>query len=230
MSSHEFLLTQDQIDFADKVASDTYNDAVFNKRDRIGHGTGGNIQHSYVRGYRAQCAFYLWLGGKSIARWGGFIKNATAKQLAEGIDVYFRDYKIDVKSKPANWNAMEFIVRKRSLSDDHVYVFANADDHPLYRFNGWAWGREIREITKTGGRRNSDGAIPDPGHIFRMDHPMVKDCRLLIVGTYLVNGHFMHSCAICGVDASFGYGVSLRLGILGEWYCREHRPEEANNA
>jgi hypothetical protein len=49
---------------------------------------------------------------------------------------------------------------------------------------------------------------------------------------------FLHSCEACGADASFGFGVSLRLALnalavgdlaaakrhLGKWYCREHRP------
>lgn len=52
---------------------------------------------------------------------------------------------------------------------------------------------------------------------------------------------FLHRCETCGADASFGYGVSLRLALnalvagdiatakrhLGTWYCREHRPEQA---
>lgn len=48
---------------------------------------------------------------------------------------------------------------------------------------------------------------------------------------------FLHICEVCGADASFGFGVSLRLAVnalaagdiasakryLGKWYCREHR-------
>jgi hypothetical protein len=34
---------------------------------------------------------------------------------------------------------------------------------------------------------------------------------------------FTHRCSVCGADASFGYGVSLRRGELGDWRCREHR-------
>ena len=51
----------------------------------------------------------------------------------------------------------------------------------------------------------------------------------------------LHSCEACGIDASFGYGVSMRLAMiklaagdlvsakrhLGEWYCRTHRPGAA---
>jgi hypothetical protein len=34
---------------------------------------------------------------------------------------------------------------------------------------------------------------------------------------------FTHPCKICGSDAPFGYGVKLSAGIVGDWYCREHR-------
>jgi hypothetical protein len=49
---------------------------------------------------------------------------------------------------------------------------------------------------------------------------------------------FLHLCEVCGANAPFGFGVSLRLALnalaagdlatakrhLGKWYCREHRP------
>ena len=31
--------------------------------------------------------------------------------------------------------------------------------------------------------------------------------------------HFIHPCCICGEHANFGFGVSLRNGKLGKWYC-----------
>ncbi len=39
------------------------------------------------------------------------------------------------------------------------------------------------------------------------------------------NGTFLHFCCRCGRFAAFGYGVRLRAGRLGRWYCGEHRPE-----
>jgi hypothetical protein len=40
---------------------------------------------------------------------------------------------------------------------------------------------------------------------------------------YDKDDHFIHYCH-CGKWGSFGYGVSLRDGKFGSWYCREHRP------
>jgi hypothetical protein len=34
-----------------------------------------------------------------------------------------------------------------------------------------------------------------------------------------------HYCERCGDDAPYGYGVSLRRGIVGKWYCGDHRPD-----
>jgi hypothetical protein len=39
-------------------------------------------------------------------------------------------------------------------------------------------------------------------------------------------GRFIHLCAVCGKDASFGHDVRLSEGGLGTWYCAEHRPKE----
>jgi hypothetical protein len=50
---------------------------------------------------------------------------------------------------------------------------------------------------------------------------------------------FLHLCETCGAEASFGYGVDMRLAMkklaagdvagakrcLGRWYCGEHRKE-----
>ena len=39
-----------------------------------------------------------------------------------------------------------------------------------------------------------------------------------------VEGAFLHFCVECGAFGAFGYGVNLRAGRLGRWYCAEHRP------
>jgi hypothetical protein len=39
-----------------------------------------------------------------------------------------------------------------------------------------------------------------------------------------VEGAFLHFCVECGRFGPYGYGVRLRAGQLGRWYCREHRP------
>lgn len=39
-----------------------------------------------------------------------------------------------------------------------------------------------------------------------------------------LEGAFLHFCCRCGRFAAFGYGVRLRAGQLGRWYCGEHRP------
>jgi hypothetical protein len=41
-----------------------------------------------------------------------------------------------------------------------------------------------------------------------------------------IDGRLEHFCMECGRLAPFGYGVRLRHGQLGQWYCAAHRPEE----
>jgi hypothetical protein len=40
----------------------------------------------------------------------------------------------------------------------------------------------------------------------------------------VLDGAFLHFCCRCGRFAAFGYGVRLRAGQLGRWYCGAHRP------
>jgi hypothetical protein len=35
---------------------------------------------------------------------------------------------------------------------------------------------------------------------------------------------FLHFCVECGAFGAFGYGVNLRAGRLGRWFCAAHRP------
>jgi hypothetical protein len=37
---------------------------------------------------------------------------------------------------------------------------------------------------------------------------------------------FLHFCVECGAYGAFGYGVNLRAGRLGRWYCVAHRPQQ----
>jgi hypothetical protein len=41
----------------------------------------------------------------------------------------------------------------------------------------------------------------------------------------LPDGLLLHFCAECGAWGAFGYGVNLRMGRLGRWYCAKHRPQ-----
>jgi hypothetical protein len=43
-------------------------------------------------------------------------------------------------------------------------------------------------------------------------------------GVRELDGVFLHFCCRCGRFAAFGYGVHLRAGRLGRWYCGQHRP------
>jgi hypothetical protein len=39
-------------------------------------------------------------------------------------------------------------------------------------------------------------------------------------------GAILHFCVECGAYGAFGYGVRLRGGRPGRWYCAEHRPRQ----
>jgi hypothetical protein len=44
-----------------------------------------------------------------------------------------------------------------------------------------------------------------------------------------INDVLLHFCVECGRFGPFGYGVELRAGRLGRWYCREHWPQTRAN-
>jgi len=42
---------------------------------------------------------------------------------------------------------------------------------------------------------------------------------------YAPRDPIVRTCLSCGGIASWGYGVFVRKGLTGDWYCSEHRPE-----
>jgi hypothetical protein len=40
-----------------------------------------------------------------------------------------------------------------------------------------------------------------------------------------LDGVFLHFCVECGRFGPYGYGVHLRAGQLGRWYCSAHRSQ-----
>jgi len=54
---------------------------------------------------------------------------------------------------------------------------------------------------------------------------MANDPRLVTIGSGAAI--LLHPCRVCGAEASFGSGVSLRQDRLGTWHCAQHRPATA---
>jgi hypothetical protein len=78
---------------------------------------------------------------------------------------------------------------------------------------------ENKLIQRTTPRLSQSQAIPgEPG----VDQP----CTARRGRVQESNGVFMHFCIQCGRFGPYGYGVSLRAGQLGRWYCGDHRPQE----
>jgi hypothetical protein len=43
----------------------------------------------------------------------------------------------------------------------------------------------------------------------------------------LPGGSLLHFCTECGAWGVFGYGVNMRAGRQGRWFCAAHRPQGA---
>lgn len=164
-----FDMTGDLTAFADEIGQRRYDDAVRNGRGTLGHAAGDDILAAYVRGARAEMAFYMWLGGKGSAQWNTFFLNATFDQLALP-DITYAHHRIDVKLRPKGWR--DFIVRCRGLNQSFVYVMAVDDFYPTFAFRGWLHGHEVAA-------RSIGGRAEVPGHIVELTDPALKDCMVL---------------------------------------------------
>lgn len=57
----------------------------------------------------------------------------------------------------------------------------------------------------------------------------MSDARLHLEAYYDEAGRFIHPCW-CGREGAFGVGSFPSKGILGRYYCREHRPVQSEAA
>ena len=219
-------LTEDQVAFCDKWANWRQDNA---ERAELGPynnaPVGDEARALHVIGFRAECPVYIHFGGKGSVKWH---YDAGVEAVANGIpDI--EDF-IDVKGRREGWH--DLMVDDRD-PPQWAYVLVRCHEHPRYEIVGWCWGEEallVPMIDPAGGR---------PSHFISQDNPIMKPISELLAEVkrrqapetfapgfvgYNRAGHFVHFCQ-CGVWGGFGYGVSVRTGKLGTWYCAEHNPE-----
>lgn len=58
------------------------------------------------------------------------------------------------------------------------------------------------------------------------DEPSLEEPRAARRGRVEQHGDaFLHFCVDCGRFGPYGYGVHMRAGQLGRWFCHKHRPQ-----
>jgi len=50
--------------------------------------------------------------------------------------------------------------------------------------------------------------------------------KMIVEPHFDADDNFIHRCRECGEEALFGFGVSLRRGRVGTWYCAKHKPQQ----
>jgi hypothetical protein len=60
--------------------------------------------------------------------------------------------------------------------------------------------------------------------------PELKAMKPAIAAAVAQVNDVAHRCGVCGQPARFGFGVRLRHGQEGRWFCAAHRPQEAGTA
>jgi hypothetical protein len=81
-----------------------------------------------------------------------------------------------------------------------------------------ATARKNRLLAPTPLSDRGEQPADEPGH----EHPCAPRRGRL----QELNGVFLHFCVECGRFGAYGYGVRLRAGRFGRWYCHEHRPDQ----
>ena len=72
------------------------------------------------------------------------------------------------------------------------------------------------------------GTVPVPREIVTAIR--THKAALLALLSFERVGPFIHPCVVCGNWGAYGYGVHLREGRVGTWYCAEHRPEQGKRS
>lgn len=70
-----------------------------------------------------------------------------------------------------------------------------------------------------------DGSVDNVTKLPAFEESSHKPTLTGFVG-YDAEDRLVHYC-YCGAWAAYGFGVKITAGVLGSWYCREHRPVDA---
>jgi hypothetical protein len=109
--------------------------------------------------------------------------------------------------------------------------------HPRVPFSARAIGDEFKDEGSVSGEHGSDMPLDDtaiiaPGEwMERIALPASSEPgfsepwpprrgRIEWQGNTL-----LHFCSVCGAWGSYGFGVNLRTGRMGQWFCAAHRPQ-----
>jgi hypothetical protein len=113
----------------------------------------------------------------------------------------------------------------------------HATTHPRVPFSARAIGDDFKDEGAASGEHGSDMPLADPAIIapgkwaervalpaptepgFSEPWPPRRG-RIESQGTTL-----LHFCSVCGAWGSYGFGVNLRKGRMGRWFCAAHRPQ-----
>ena len=60
--------------------------------------------------------------------------------------------------------------------------------------------------------------------------PELKAMKPAIAAAVAQVNDAAHRCRVCGQAAHFGFGVHMRQGREGRWFCAAHQPQEAGQA
>jgi hypothetical protein len=128
------------------------------------------------------------------------------------------DFVVDVKCarKPRN-----LIVEVGCVVAKTIYVLASySDEADAAELLGWQWGKVLLDApTKDFGYGVINHYIPR-GQLRDLEE--LKN-RHTPKSPLIPHHVFLHYCH-CGEWGWFGYGVSFRNGLDGEWFCAKHRP------
>lgn len=221
MSSVTITLSTEDIAEADAAGTMRF---MISKEMRLEPGNNGPRDDATsleidIQGARGEVA---WRNYLAPVQWKRFL---TADELRSGKSFADLEDWIDVKTRQQSHHSL--IVQHKNPVD-WAYPLACAALHPHYQLIGWCWGHEAKQAKYWWDPKGDRPAYFVPGYdpILRPPATLLAEVRRRRVPArvgYDKDGHFFHYCD-CGKWGAFGYGASLRKGMLGEWFCQEHRP------
>jgi hypothetical protein len=130
---------------------------------------------------------------------------------------------------------------KRLVSGCHEAALFLLDQIENHGWKKWSWNYLREHVRCKTGLPFTNTVSPEVYKAMRAQYPEIsrridrqedlfapplpETIEETIPSAYYDNeGRFIHNCAICGRGANRGYGVSIKRGQLGAWFCSEHLP------
>ena len=232
MATRRFRLPAKVIELCDQFGRDCSEGYARGDKPESSYYTTREIDRDPIRLSRAkqaECAVAIVFEKKRDAiNWSDRPDDGEDLVLDDGCRVDVKQTELTDSHRCLMWPATKVVRYDQAKFDVLVLVKVGEGEAEVVGWTSKDWFRENHRVADEDHPLDTGDWYVDQDELWNIDELIARSHKPEVfppgfVG-YSAKGLFVHYCQ-CGAWGAFGFGVSVRTGKLGTWYCAEHNPE-----